>query len=66
MGEGVFWFSLCVLHVIINLFSLSHLWMDNKGEENRSASVSISISNAAKTPHLSDPTFYNFLVASCS
>lgn len=40
--------------------------MYNKGEENRSASVSIAISNIAKTPHLLVPTLYNFLVAACS
>lgn len=65
MGEGVFWSSLCVLHAIINQFSQSHVRMDNKGQENRSASGSISISNAVKAPHLSDPTFCNFLPVAC-
>lgn len=65
-GEGVFWCSVCVLRGIINLFSQSYVWIYNKGQENRSASVTISISNVAKTPHLSAPSFYNFLVAACS
>lgn len=65
-GEGVFWSSVCVLCSIINLFSQSSVWMYDKGQENRLSSVSISISSTAKTPHLSVPTFYNFIVAACS
>ena len=41
-GEGVFWSSVCVLCGIVNLFSQSGVWMYNKGQENRSASVRIS------------------------
>lgn len=51
-AEDVFWSSVCVLCDIINLFSQSHVWMCNKGQENRSASVSISISSTSKTPRL--------------